>query len=104
MAVLNKDEFFNTLHNHIGSDTSEESLTFLENMTDTYNDLAGRASGDGIDWHERYNELDKTWRDKYRHRFFTSDGGNYNPPNNDVDEDEYNPSSITYDSLFKANR
>jgi hypothetical protein len=102
MAVLDKEKFFSTLHERIGTDTSEESLNFLEDMTDTYNDLEKRANGDGEDWEKKYHELDRSWREKYRHRFFTSDGGNI-PPMGDDDEDEgYNPESITYGSLFEV--
>ena len=101
MAILDKDTYFNKLHERIGNDTSEEALTFLEDMTDTYNDMANRANGDGVDWKSKYNELDKTWREKYRHRFLNSDGGNPNPiPQSEV-EKEYNPESITFDDLFK---
>lgn len=102
MAVLDKDKFFSVLHEKIGTDTSEESLTFLEDMTDTYNELEKRAKGDGEDWEKKYHELDKAWRDKYRHRFFTSDGGNYEPAKGqNGDEDEYDPEAVTYNSLFK---
>ena len=101
MAVLDKDTFFNRLHERIGTDTSEESLTFLEDMTDTYNDLSNRASGDGIDWKAKYNDLDKSWKEKYRHRFFHSDGGNPDPIIHNDGEDEYNPEGVTFDSLFK---
>lgn len=102
MAVLDKDKFFNVLHEKIGNDTSEESISFLEDMTDTYNDLEKRANGDGEDWHKKYNELNESWKAKYRHRFFTSDGGNYEPMSGQSgDEDEYNPEAVTIDSLFK---
>lgn len=102
MAVLDKDKFFSTLHERIGTDTSEESLSFIEDMTDTYNDLEKRANGDGIDWEKKYRENDKAWREKYRHRFFNSDGGNIQYPSGGDDEDEgYNPESVTYDKLFK---
>ena len=34
MAVLNKDEFFNRISTQVGTDTSESSLSFIEDMTD----------------------------------------------------------------------
>ena len=101
MAVLDKESFFNKLHEKVGNDTSEESITFLEDMTDTYNDLQKKANGDGVDWEKKYHELDETWKAKYRHRFFTSDGGNYEPPSGqNSDEDEYDPEAVTINSLF----
>lgn len=101
MAVLGKDDFFKALHEKVGTDSSEESLTFLENMTDTYNDLENRANGDGVDWKKKYEENDKAWQDRYRHRFFNSDGGN--PSSNDPDPNAngYDPTEITIDDLFK---
>ena len=77
MAVLKKDEFFEALHNKFGTDTSEETIGFIENMTDTYNDLEQRANGDGIDWEKKAKEIDEAWRAKYRHRFFSGCDGGY---------------------------
>ena len=77
MAVLNKEEFFEALHTRLGTDTSEEALTFVENMTDTYNDLETKANGDGIDWEQKAKEIDASWRAKYRHRFFSGCDSGY---------------------------
>lgn len=101
MAVLDRETFFNALHERVGNDTSEEALTFLENMTDTYNDMSKRATGDGTDWKAKFEENDKAWRDKYKHRFFNSDGGNPAPIQHIADEEEYNPEGVTFDDLFK---
>lgn len=77
--ILNRDEFFNQLHTRVGTSTSDEDITFLENMTDTYNDLEKRSNGDGVDWEKKYNELNESWKAKYRHRFFN--GPETNNPN-----------------------
>lgn len=95
MAILNREEFFSRLNAQIGNSTEQESIEFLEDMTDTYNDLSERANGDGIDWKQKYHELDSSWKKKYQHRFFTghsnSCGGS--------EEEEKEP--IGYDDLFK---
>lgn len=70
MGVLTRDEFFAKLHERIGEDTSDEAITFLEDMTDTYNDMEKRVNGDGTDWEKKYHELDESWKKRYRHRFF----------------------------------
>ena len=103
MAVLPRDEFFNRIKDTLGNDTSEESITFLEDMTDTYNDLEKKANGDGIDWEQKYKENDEAWRKKYQHRFF-SGGGVSNSGNGDDcgggnDEGDNTPKTI--DDLFK---
>lgn len=100
MAVLNKDTFFSKLHERVGTDTSEESLSFLEDMSDTYNDLESRANGDGVDWEKKYNELDASWRARYRHRFFSGDAGTPNTNNPDHNTEEYDPENVGFDDLF----
>lgn len=104
MAVLTKDQFFEALKKQIGSDSSDDSIQFLENMTDTYNALEQTATGDGIDWKNKYEELDKSWTEKYRNRFFTATSAmpymgtqNDDPPV----EDPMAPDNITIDRLFK---
>ena len=97
MPVLKKEEYFNRLHERIGTDTSDEAISFLEDMTDTFNDLERRAKGDGEDWEKKYKELDESWKAKYRHRFLNSDGG-YAPP--DVEEKETEEKEVTISDLF----
>lgn len=100
MAILKREEYFTKLHERLGEDTSDESISFLEDMTDTYNDLENRANGDGTNWEQKYKELDETWKKRYRHRFFSgSDGGT--PNSLDIKEkDEYDPTEITVEDLF----
>lgn len=75
---LNKEEYLASLKAKIGEDTSDESLKFLEDMTDTYDELSNRGSGE--DWKTKYEELDKSWREKYKKRFFESDADQNNEP------------------------
>ena len=102
MSVLPKDEFFAKIQERIGDEASEESIAFLEDMTDTYNDLEKKANGDGTDWEQKYRENDAAWRKKYQARFFH--GGNNSSPNfgsSGCDDNEYIPENITMDDLFK---
>ncbi len=62
MSVLEREKFFEAVQNRIGEDTSDEAIAFIEDMTDTYNDLEARAAGDGVDWKQRYDELDENWK------------------------------------------
>lgn len=98
MAILNRDEFFNRLHNRLGDDTSDESISFLEDMTDTYNSLEDRANGDGEDWKRKYEELDESWKKRYRHRFFN--GGDRSVPDEIEDSEEKSSEDITIKDLF----
>ena len=74
MAVLNKEEFMKRLQERIGEDTSDEAMTFIEDMTDTFNDMETRSNGQSDEeWKTKYEELDKSWREKYKARFFNSE-------------------------------
>lgn len=88
MAVLSKDEFFNRIRERIGEDTSDETLTFIEDVTDTYNELEGRAEGDGTDWKAEYDRLDSEWRTRYRDRFWGIEG------DRNVDTDVLTPKDV----------
>ena len=39
MSTLNREEFFARLHERVGNDSTDEGIKFLEDMTDTYNEL-----------------------------------------------------------------
>lgn len=72
--VLNKEDFMKRLQERIGEDTSDEAMSFIEDMTDTFNDMETRSSGNNDEqWQKKYDELDKTWREKYKARFFNSE-------------------------------
>lgn len=101
MAILSREEYFARLQELLAEDTSDEGISFLEDMTDTYNDMESRVNGDGIDWEKKYRELDESWKKRYRHRFFS--GGDRGVPESvvTVDEtEEYNPDEVTVEDLF----
>lgn len=99
MAVLNREEFFSRLQTAVGTDVSDDSLSLIEDMTDTYNDLEARANGDGTNWEQKYHELDESWKQKYRHRFFSSNGKS-NTLEPEPENDKHSE-TITVDDLFK---
>ena len=93
--VLGKDEFFKRLENLVGDD--DESLTLIEDFTDTFNDLESKANSD--EWEKKYNELDAKWREKYKSRFFnTSPDEVKKEQEDDVKRDE---TAQTYEDLFE---
>lgn len=71
MAVLSKDEFFSKLQTLVGDSADPDTIALVEDFTDTYSDLEQRGSGDGIDWKAKYEENDRAWGEKYKHRFFS---------------------------------
>ena len=101
MSILNREDFFAKLHDHMGTSSSDEDIEFMEDMTDTYNELSRQAEDNGADWQRKYNELDKAWREKYRHRFFNSPS--INNPNQDssVIEQSERAEKISLSDIFK---
>ena len=106
MSVLNREDFFSQLQTAVGTDTSDETLAFIENMTDTYNDLEKRANGDGENWEQKYHDLDESWKKKYRQRFFSSGGRSKmpEPDSSSGDDGDNDPSRIKIEDLFKPNK
>lgn len=79
MAVLSHEELMNRIKDRLGDDTSDDALSFLEDVADT---LAENGDVEAVEgWTRRYNELEekysqlaeenKTIRQKYRDRFFS---------------------------------
>lgn len=100
MSILNREEFFARLDTRLANDTSDDGIAFLEDMTDTYNDLERKASGDGVDWESKYKELDESWKKRYRHRFFSGGGNEMFVEGEKEAVDDYSPEDIKVDDLF----
>lgn len=100
MAVLNRDDFFKKIHDRMPAVTSDEDIGFLEDMTDTYNDLENRAKNGADDWERKYHELDNSWREKYKHRFFNGGDRNVPPVGRQQEEDVISSENITVEDLF----
>lgn len=101
MAVKTKAEILESIRNRVGDSTDDETLEFLEDVTDTLTDLERRAS-DSTDWKGKYDELDKSWREKYRERFFSSDPKEDKTDNEDNEEfeEKEDKEKKTYEDLF----
>ena len=100
MAILSREDYFNRLHERVGDDTSDEGISFLEDMTDTFNDLETRSTKDSEDWEKKYHDLDETWKKRYQHRFYSNPGTNV-PDYSSANEDEKANEDITIKELFE---
>lgn len=74
MAVLEKENFFKRVQEYVGDNVSDESITFIEDITDTYNALEEAFKNDN-EWKRKYEELDEAWKKRYRDRFFSGNTG-----------------------------
>ena len=98
MAVKTREEILESFKTRLGENPDDESIAFLEDVTDTLNDFEKRANGDGTDWKSKYEENDANWRKKYTERFF-SDEPEPNPNLKQKPEPDDTPK--TFSDLFK---
>lgn len=105
MAVRTREELMQRLSEYIGEDNSDAALEIMEDVTDTYDDLTS-----GEDWHARYDELDASWRERYRERFrgTVSDPDPLPTPGDSAGEGthekmkETEKEIVTYDDFFRS--
>lgn len=98
MAVKTMDELLDIIKTKVGDDTSDETIAFIEDITDTLTDYERKiANSENENWKTKYEENDKKWREKYRERFFSKDV----EKEDDVFEDEDEIKSLSYDDLFE---
>ena len=98
MAVKSREDILNAIRERVGEQNDDDTITFLEDVTDTLTDLETRANGDGEDWKTKYEENDASWRKRYAERFFS---GEPNDPEPDPDPEPEPEEKLTFESLFK---
>lgn len=98
MAVLNREQFFDRLSGMFSERTDDEAISFIEDMTDTYNAL--EASGSATDWEEKYKKLDESWKEKYKRRFFSGVSTIVNTESDPLEEEKETAENITFEDLF----
>lgn len=97
MAVKTKDELMGAIRARIGEDSSDEAISLVEDISDTFDDIQSKATSDGTDWKAKYEENDATWRQKYRDRFFNT----HETKDDEVEDEGEEIKALTYDELFK---
>lgn len=98
MAVKTREEILESFKTRLGENPDDESISFLEDVTDTLDDFEKRANGDGTDWKSKYEENDASWRKKYTERFFS---GEPNPEPKPAPKQEPDNTPTTFSDLFK---
>lgn len=100
MAVKSYEDLMENLNTILGERNDDESLEFIQDMTDTFKDMDSKR---GDYTKQQYDELDASWRKRYRERFF-SGSANDTPtdsPDDDSDNDKDNRStSVQIKDLF----
>lgn len=98
MAVRSKEELLKLINEKLGDDPSEEDLGILEDITDTYDDLSSKSS---TDWKQRYDDLNKSWTEKYRARFLTGEDSKLKGELDTDPDDAPEEKPLRYEDLFK---
>ena len=94
MPKLERDAFMERIKAIVGDATDDDALSFIADMTDTYDGLAKPS-----DWEEKYNTehaAHEALRKEYRDRFFSGNAGD--PP---PEPDKPGAEEITFDDLFR---
>lgn len=97
MAVVSKESLLEKIRDMIGTENAEsdEAISLLEDMSDTFDDLSSQVSHAG-EYKKKYEENDAEWRKRYHDRFFSV-------TEDDIKEDDKDDEveKKTFESLFK---
>lgn len=104
MPQLNRDDFMARINSRLGDDNSEDALSFMRDMADTFDGLSSQptdvvSKSDFDNLQGRYDELSRN----YRERFMSAPIPQPEPePPNPSDEAEQRAKSIGFKDLFST--
>lgn len=102
MAVLSKEDFMKRVQERIGEDSSDEALSFVEDMSDTYNDMETRTTGvNEEEWQKKLDDLDASWRNKYKARFFEGQTTPQEVKDEQTEDVKDDGETVTFEDLFE---
>lgn len=91
MSIKSIDEILNAVKERIGDDTSDSAISFVEDISDTFNSLSEQEN-----WKQKYEQNDSEWRKKYRDRFLSAESSSDDDDSGDTNE------QLTYEKLFNV--
>lgn len=100
MAVRPINEILERVKTRVGDSTENSDIEFIEDISDTLNDLIAKASGQE-DWKTKYEENDKAWREKYKDRFFSTEENEKDELEDNKDIEMKDKKPKTFAELFK---
>ena len=96
MAKLEREAFLERIKSKIGETPSDDDISFLEDMTDTFDGFSGTFTQSDID--TAVKAKDDEWRKKYTERFFDTGA---KPDNKGCSgEDDDTAENITIEDLY----
>lgn len=96
MAKLEREAFLERIKSRLGETPTDDDISFLEDMTDTFDGFSGTFTQSDID--SAVKAKDEEWRKKYTERFF--DTGSKSPEGNKPEEDDDTAENITIEDLY----
>lgn len=97
MAIKSKDEILSAIRSRFEEDTSDETIAFIEDVSDTFTDLENKGKPSGKDWEAEAKRIDEEWRKRYKERFFSGKTVEDDDDFDDPDE----PKTYKFEDLFK---
>lgn len=95
--IKTKEEMLAEIKSYIGDRTDDETVSLVENVTDTLSDMEKNGNAEA-----RVKEVEDMWRSKYMERFFDGDKEKKNIEVEEYEETEEKDKSeeITIDDLY----
>lgn len=97
MSVKTREELLNFYRDNIANSDSDNSVTFLEDLSDTLGDLETK-SNTAEEWKNKYDENDKNWRKRYTDRFYSKD----TEENEENEEQTDEKQKLHFEDLFSV--
>lgn len=95
MAIKTLEEILANVNTILGENSSDEALTLLDDITDTFN------AKDNTDWKQKYEDNDASWRQRYRERFLTGNTDLDKSVDESDDNEDEEKKSYKFEDLFK---
>ena len=101
--ILKSDEAMAQLKKLVGEDTSEDTISFIENISDTLTSLESKVNNNSdMVPKSELDRVNEEWARKYRDRFFEGTTPPPEPqPNENENNNENNNEPLTFENLFK---
>lgn len=104
MPQLNRDDFMARINSRLGDDNSEDALSFMRDMADTFDGLSTQptdvvSKSDFDNLQGRYDELSRNYRERFMSAPIVQSEAE--PPNPN-DEAEQRAKSIGFKDLFST--
>lgn len=99
--IQSKDVLLQKIKNYMGDDISDDAISIVEDISDTYDDLVSKT-----DIESRIRENDEMWRKRYMDRFMTPLPDNHDTTGAAVVKDNETDvktelEDVTFDDLFE---